>query len=151
MLSASVGTMKSRLRSEDFKVIIGWNENTYWVVLFAEIELPLRNICFPWVNISRCFGSLPAILSFPYFKGYETRNTGEPLILPRSHFPSAVRQACLGVNGVNFWFSLIGCNRKTGGGGGWHSAFCEPSWWRKGEENCFSHVWNSSLSWALSI
>lgn len=30
---------------------------------------------------------MPAILSFPYFKGYEITNTGERLTLPRSHFP----------------------------------------------------------------
>lgn len=39
-----------------------------------------------WVN--RCLGKLPAVLSFPYFKGDEITNMGGPCTSPRSGFPS---------------------------------------------------------------
>lgn len=75
-----------------------------------EMEFPLKNICFPCINISRCFGELPAVLSFPHFKGYEITDTSEPLTQTPDPVSLEAGHGRLGVNGLKLWVSLIVCD-----------------------------------------
>lgn len=53
---------------------------------------------------------MPAILSFPHFKGYEITDTSEPLTQTPDPVSLEAGHGRLGVNGLKLWVSLIVCD-----------------------------------------